>query len=112
MGVDRDSRIERNKCNQPDSSQHSHSHLQPHPRHYILVQHYDHRRAEWYPWSWFIPSTDFAKLARGKGAYLLFTTTLNSGHVNRWSPYRVPTADAAAMFRQALQATARRKTAV
>jgi hypothetical protein len=59
----------------------------PHPRHYILVQHYDRQRAEWYPWSWFVRSTDFAKLATGKGAYLLFTTTLNPQRVNRWTPY-------------------------
>ena len=83
----------------------------PHPRHYILVQHYDRRRAEWYPWSWFIPSTDFARLARGKGAFLLFTTTLNPTHINRWTPYRVATAEAAATFRHALQATARRRAA-
>ncbi|MEO6797064.1 MAG: hypothetical protein ABI401_05730 [Candidatus Dormibacter sp.] len=80
----------------------------PNPRHYILVQHYDRRRAAWHPWSWLIPSTDFAHLARGKGPYLLFTTTLNPTHVNRWSPYRVATADAAAMWRNTLRSTARR----
>ncbi|MEA2669627.1 MAG: hypothetical protein QOJ33_2561, partial [Chloroflexota bacterium] len=47
----------------------------PHRGHFILVQHYDRNAAQWYPWSWLIPSTDFAKLAAGKGAYLLFTTT-------------------------------------
>ena len=83
----------------------------PNARHYILVQHYDRARREWHPWSWFIPSTDFAKLARVTGAYLLFTTTLNPGRVNRWSPYRVPTADAAATFRQSIQATGRRRAA-
>ena len=67
----------------------------PHPRHYILVEHYDRRNAGWYPWSWFIPSPDFAKLAAGKGPYLLFTTTLNPQHVNRWTPYRIPTATTA-----------------
>lgn len=76
----------------------------PHPRHHILVQHYDRLRAEWYPWSWFINSTDFAKLATGKGAYLLFTTTLNPQRVNRWTPYRIPTADAAKAFQSALHA--------
>lgn len=74
----------------------------PHPRHYILVEHYDRQRAEWCPWSWFIPSTDFARLARGKGAYLLFTTTLNPQRVNRWTPYRIPTASAATAFQSAL----------
>ncbi len=83
----------------------------PHPRHFILVQHYDRQRAEWYPWSWLIPSTDFARLARGKGAYLLFTTTLNATHVNRWTPYRVPTTHAAAAFRSALHGSALRRAA-
>lgn len=83
----------------------------PDPRHYILVQHYDRRRATWHPWSWFIPSVDFARLARGQGAYLLFTTTLNPDHVNRWTPYRVATADTAAIFRQSLDANARRRAA-
>jgi hypothetical protein len=81
----------------------------PHPHHYILVQHYDRQGAQWYPWSWFIPSTDFAKLAAGKGAYLLFTTTLNPQRVNRWLPYRIPTATAATAFTAALhRRTARR----
>ena|GEM_PF-6794853 len=83
----------------------------PHPRHYILVQHYDRGRAEWYPWSWLIRSTDFARLATGKGAYLLFTTTLNPQRVNRWTPYRVPTTDAAATFRSAIHASASRPAA-
>ena len=83
----------------------------PHPRHYILVQHYDRRHAEWYPWSWFIPSTDFARLAAGKGAYLLFTTTLNPQRVNRWMPYRIPTTSAASAFQSALHATALRRAA-
>ncbi len=83
----------------------------PDPRHHILVQHYDRARAEWHPWSWFIPSVDFAKLARGQGAYLLFTTTLNPSHVNRWTPYRVATVDAAALFRESLKATVRRRAA-
>jgi hypothetical protein len=74
----------------------------PNPRHYILVQHYDRGRAEWYPWSWFMPSTDFAKLASGKGPYLLFTTTLNPQRVNRWIPYRIPTTSAATAFQSAL----------
>jgi hypothetical protein len=72
----------------------------PNPRHYI--QRYDRRRAEWYPWSWFMSSTDFARLASGKGPYLLFTTTLNPEAVNRWTPYRIPTAGAAAAFQSAL----------
>jgi hypothetical protein len=83
----------------------------PNPRHFILVQHYDRRRAEWYAWSWFIPSTDFAHLARGKGAYLLVTTTLNPEHVNRWTPYRVPTIHAAAAFRAALHGSRLRRVA-
>ncbi|TMF08164.1 MAG: hypothetical protein E6I37_16560 [Chloroflexi bacterium] len=83
----------------------------PHPRHYILVQHYDRRRAEWYPWSWFIPSTDFARLAAGKGPYLLFTTTLNPQRVNRWLPYRIATASAATAFQAALHHPASRRAA-
>jgi hypothetical protein len=79
----------------------------PHPRHFILVQHYAGRAGEWYPWSWFIPSTDFAKLAAGKGAYLLFTTTLNPQRANRWTPFRIPTRDVAKAF----QATLKRHTA-
>jgi len=78
----------------------------PHPRHFILVQHYDGRAAQWYPWSWLIPSTDFARLAAGKGAYLLFTTTLNPRRANRWTPFRIPTSDAAKAF----QATLKRRT--
>ncbi len=74
----------------------------PHPRHFILVQHYDRRAAEWHPWSWFIRSTDFARLATGKGAYLLFTTTLNPTHSNRWTPYRIPTPQTSAAFQAAL----------
>jgi hypothetical protein len=78
----------------------------PHPRHSILVQHYDRHAAQWYPWSWLIPSTDFAKLAAGKGAYLLFTTTLNPHRANRWTPFRIPTTDVAKAF----QATLKRRT--
>jgi hypothetical protein len=83
----------------------------PHPRHYILVQHYDRRRAEWHPWSWLMPSTDFARLASGKGSYLLFTTTLNPQRVNRWTPYRIPTASAASAFQSALQRSSSRRAA-
>ncbi len=67
----------------------------PHPNHFVLVQHYDGARHAWYEWSWLIPSEEFAKLASGKGAYLLFTTTLNARHVNHWTPYRTPTATVA-----------------
>lgn len=74
----------------------------PHPRHYVLVQHYDRRSAHWHEWSWLIRSTDFAELARGKGAYLLFTTTLNPQHRNRWTPYRIPTAAVGTRFRDLL----------
>jgi hypothetical protein len=83
----------------------------PHPHHFILVQHYDAASAAWYPWSWLIPSIDFAKLARGKGAYLLFTTTLNSDHQNRWSVYRVSTATAATAFIARLHRSTARKAA-
>ncbi len=83
----------------------------PHPRHYILVQHYDRGRAEWYPWSWFMPSTDFARLASGKGPYLLFTTTLNPQRVNRWTPYRIPTSSTATAFQSALHRSASRRVA-
>jgi hypothetical protein len=83
----------------------------PHPRHYILVQHFDRQRLEWHPWSWFIPSIDFAKLAAGKGPYLLFTTTLNPQRVNRWLPYRILTASVAAAFQSALKRTASRRAA-
>jgi hypothetical protein len=73
-----------------------------HPRHSVLVQHYDRNAAQWYPWSWLIPSTDFAKLAAGKGAYLLFTTTLNPHRANRWTPFRIPTTDVAKAFQATL----------
>jgi len=79
----------------------------PHPQHFILVQHYDRSAAQWYPWSWLIPSTDFAKLAAGKGAYLLFTTTLNPHRANRWTPFRMPTSAVAKAFLASL----RRRTA-
>jgi hypothetical protein len=75
----------------------------PHPRHSVLVQHYDRNAAQWYPWSWLIPSTDFAKLAAGKGAYLLFTTTLNPHRANRWTPFRIPTSDVANAFLASLK---------
>jgi hypothetical protein len=83
----------------------------PHPRHFILVQHYDGRAAQWYPWSWLIPSTDFAKLATGKGAYLLFTTTLNPRHTNRWMPFRIATTDAAKAFKSTLKGRTVRRAA-
>jgi hypothetical protein len=83
----------------------------PHPRHFILVQHFDAQAAQWYPWSWLIPSTDFARLAAGKGAYLLFTTTLNAAHANRWTPFRIPTTDAAKTFQSHLHRRAVRRAA-
>ena len=83
----------------------------PHRRHYILVQHYHRGRADWHPWSWFMPSTDFAKLASGTGPYLLFTTTLNPQRVNRWTPYRIPTSSAATAFQSALHRPASRRAA-
>jgi len=83
----------------------------PHPCHYILIQHFDRRLADWHPWSWFMPSTDFVKLASGKGAYLLFTTTLNPAHSNRWTPYRIPTSDAATLFKVTLRASSSRRAA-
>jgi hypothetical protein len=83
----------------------------PHPRHFILVRHYEGRAAQWYPWSWLIPSTDFAQLARGKGAYLLFTTTLNPKHANRWTPFRVPTIEAAKIFMTTLSGRIVRRAA-
>ncbi len=58
----------------------------PHPRHYILVQHYDRGRA-------------------------VFTTTLNPQRVNRWTPYRIPTYTAAAAFQVALHRSASRRAA-
>jgi hypothetical protein len=83
----------------------------PHPRHFILVQHFDRRAGQWYPWSWLIPSTDFATLAAGKGAYLLFTTTLNPAHTNRWTPFRIPTSDAAKEFQSQLHRRSGRRAA-
>ena len=83
----------------------------PHRCHYILIQHFDGRRREWYPYSWFMRSTEFAKLARGKGAYLLFTTTLNPEHTNRWTPFRILTIDAAHVFLTALHGSASRRAA-
>jgi hypothetical protein len=75
------------------------------------VQHYDGRAVQWYPWSWLIPSTDFAKLATGKGAYLLFTTTLNPRHTNRWMPFRIATTDAAKAFKSTLKGRTVRRVA-
>ena len=75
----------------------------PHPRHSILVQHFDRNSVKWHPWSWLIPSTEFVKLAAGKGAYLLFTTTLNPHRANRWTPFRIPTSDAAKAFQARLR---------
>ncbi|HET9847818.1 MAG TPA: hypothetical protein VFR68_04600 [Candidatus Dormibacteraeota bacterium] len=83
----------------------------PHRCHYILIQHYDGRRREWYPWSWLIRSTDFVKLAREAGPYLLFTTTLNPDHVNRWTPFRTLTTDVASKFLAALHQSASRRAA-
>src|SRR5947209_8824902 len=83
----------------------------PHPRHSILVQHFDAQAVQWYPWSWLIPSTDFARLAAGKGAYLLFTTTLNPTHANRWTPFRILTADAATAFQAQLHRRSGRRAA-
>ncbi|MEA2635270.1 MAG: hypothetical protein QOH92_2037 [Chloroflexota bacterium] len=74
-----------------------------HPRHFILVQHYAGIAGEWYPWSWLIRSTDFARLATGKGAYLLFTTTLNPQRANRWTPFRMPTRNVAKAFQAELK---------
>lgn len=82
----------------------------PNPRHNILVQHFDRRRAEWYPWSWFIPSIDFA-MAAGKGPYLLITTTLNPERINRWTPYRIPTSSAATALQSALKRSSSRRAA-
>jgi hypothetical protein len=83
----------------------------PHPRHFILVQHFDRRAAQWYQWSWLIASADFARLAAGNGAYLLFTTTLNPTHTNRWTPFRIPTADAAKAFQSQLHRRSGRRAA-
>jgi hypothetical protein len=83
----------------------------PHPQHFILVQHYEGRAGQWYPWSWLIRSTDFARLAAGKGAYLLFTTTLNPHRANRWTPFRIPTSDVAKAFRATLTRRAVRSAA-
>ena len=83
----------------------------PHPRHFILIQHYEGVESRWYPRSWLIPSMDFARLARGKGAYLLFTTTLNPGHVNRWSPFEIPSSAAASRLIGHLHAGRARKAA-
>jgi hypothetical protein len=83
----------------------------PDPRHFILIQHYEAEKRSWYPWSWLIPSTDFARLARGQGAYLLFTTTLNERRANRWTPYRRPTNAIAGTVLVLLQSSTLRKVA-
>lgn len=83
----------------------------PHRNHLVLVQHFDGQRNEWYPWSWLVPSTDFARLARGHGAYLLFTTTLNPNRVNTWTPFRIATSTVAARVIGAMQAGRARRAA-
>jgi hypothetical protein len=83
----------------------------PHPRHFILVQHYDSDQSQWYPWSWLIRSTDFVRLARGRGAYLFFTTTLNPGRVNRWTPNRIATGEVTRAFLANLHRSSVRRVA-
>jgi hypothetical protein len=71
-----------------------------HARHFLLFQHYDRARAALHPWSWMVPSPDFARLATRSGPHLQFSSSLRLVK-NRWSPYRIPTAEAAGHFRAA-----------
>ncbi len=74
-----------------------------HPRHCLLLQYYDRPRAGLHPWSWFVPSTEFERLATRSGSHLQFSTTLNLIE-NRWSPFRISSAEAAQRFRAAIHA--------
>lgn len=73
----------------------------PHPRHFLLFQHYHRPRKAMHPWSWLVPSPDFERLATRSGAHMQFRTTLNLID-NRWAPYRLPTAEVALRFRETL----------
>jgi hypothetical protein len=72
-----------------------------HARHFLLFQHYDRGRAALHLSSWLVPSPDFARLATRSGPHLQFSSSLQSVD-NRWRPYRIPTAEAAARFRAAI----------
>jgi hypothetical protein len=76
-----------------------------HPRHYLLFQYYDRTRSALHSWSWYVPSTEFERLATRSGSHLQFSTTLNPIE-NRWSPFRIPSTEAANRFRDAIHAGA------
>ncbi len=57
--------------------------------------------------SWVVPADRFAKLARRKGDQLYFRASPKSDSNDRWTPYRVATADLARVFEGAIAARAR-----
>jgi len=77
-----------------------------HPRHYLLFQYYDRAAGKLHPWCWLVPSTRFAQLATRSGSHLQFSSTINPT-TNRWTPFRVPTAEVAAAFRARVHAASR-----
>jgi hypothetical protein len=73
-----------------------------HARHLLLFQHYDRAAAALHPLSWLVPSPAFARLATRSGPHLQFTSSLRTTK-NRWSQYRIPTAEVAARLRHAMR---------
>jgi hypothetical protein len=76
----------------------------PHPRHLVLVQHYDRQAEHIHDWSYLVPSDDFLKLATRSGGHLQFSTSLLAQRPNRWTPYRLPTATVPDAVRRHLRA--------
>lgn len=72
----------------------------PHPYHLVLLQHYDRRLPGIHPWSHLVPSIRFVELATRSGGHLQFSTSLLERRPNRWTPYRIPTADVPAAIRR------------
>ena len=77
--------------------------FRPHPRHFVLIEHFDRASMAFHRWSWLVPSTEFQRLATGRGPDLFFASSLHSTG-NRWAPYRVPTEEVGARFVAALHA--------
>ncbi len=74
----------------------------PHPRHLLLFQHYDRGPGHLNEWSYLVPSVVFAELATRSGGHLQFSTSLLAQRPNRWTPYRVLTANVPAAMRRHL----------
>ena len=81
-----------------------------HPRHYLLIQHYERDRSAFHPWTWLMSSGDFQSLATGRAQYLHFATSLNATD-NRWAPFRIPTASVGAAVRDLMRTRAARRAA-